>query len=131
MFWWQNDIILFKQAIGIAELAQTVTIVAAFGALYFSARAAFHTKVLKVSINGRMEKLIEATAIAAAAQAREEARAELILATVQEASEQTDNSVAELEQARKVGFHQGRIYEMDKARKHNRFRKRRRKRTTS
>lgn len=127
MSFWHNEIVLFTQNIGISEIAQTVSIFAAFGALYFSARAAFHTNVLKVSINGRMEKLLEATAIAAAATAREEARQELILASIQEASEQNENSADEIEQARQTGFHQGRLFEVEQWRRHRRLTKSRAK----
>jgi hypothetical protein len=122
---WHNEIVLFSQSIGISEVAQTVSVIAAFGALFFSARASFHTQTLRISINGRMEKLLEATAASAAAQAREATRQELILASLQDASEQNYNNEDDIEQARLVGFNQGRIFAVEqlrKRRKHNKFR---------
>jgi hypothetical protein len=71
------------------------------------------TKNLKVSINGRMEKLLEATAEAAVYRGREEIRAEMILEAVQGQSEKSAVCECNLGGKRASGFNEGRLHELD------------------
>jgi hypothetical protein len=111
----------------LSEFFQIITTLTSIGAMYLAARAAFHTKVLKVSINGRMEKLLEATAEAAVARGREEIRAEMILEALKEQSEAYGLCEDNIENARKSGFQDGRLHEVESWRRYRKLRRMRHK----
>lgn len=110
----------------LSEFFQIITTITSIAAFVFAARAASMTKTLKVSINGRMEKLLEATAEAAVYRGREEIRAEMILEAVQGQSEAMGISESQLADYKLAGFQEGRIHEVELLRRRRRiFRKRR------
>jgi len=98
----------------LSEFFQIITTITSIAAFIFAARAASMTKTLKVSINGRMEKLLEATAEAAVYRGREEIRAEMILEAVQGQSEKNNVCECNKEGQRASGFNEGRLHELDR-----------------